>query len=547
MEIRTAITGKNIHFDRDTLFADISSLLEQRLWDNIHTSSLQDLYDPYMLFWMKEAIERIEKAYVDKERVIIFWDYDVDGVTSTALVLHILKKIGIEVSYRLPHRVKDGYWLKKYFIDDIKASGATLMITVDCGTRDLDVVEYAKTLGVDVIITDHHAVPEKISDIAIAVINPQRKDCNYPFKYLSGAGVAFKMVMALARKFLPPQEAEKYIESSVDIAAIWTVADCMSLTWENRVIVQAWLKQIRNSRSKWIRKLIEHKIGEEIDADIFWFHIWPRLNAAGRMDTPYKALHLLLNQEESVIDTLLDIENLNDKRKKMTQLFYEDAQEKVDTSHNLLFYSHDDVEHGIIGIIAGRITENFHKPSIVLTSHGDSYVASCRSPEYFDIVTILEEFKEYFVTFWGHKQAAWFTIKKEVFDSFQKHILERMKQFDFSHERKNIFVDKVIDPREIGMNLLEKIQVFKPFWLGNLKPVFMIEHLEYTTISYLWSGVDHLKITTPFGYKICGFWFWGYLGDLKKAKNISLIFDLSEDTYNGKRSIMLKVIDIIID
>jgi single-stranded-DNA-specific exonuclease len=180
---------------------------------------------------MDKAVERIKIAKENKERVFIFWDYDVDGVTSTSILMHFFKTIWLEASYRLPHRVKDGYGLKDYFVDEAKELWVSLIITVDCGTRDVEIVKRAKSLWVDVIVTDHHAVPDRIPEEAVAVLNPKRPDCEYIYKNLAWAGVAFKLMQALAYEYMSKEEAKKYIKESIDIAAIWTVADCMRLTW----------------------------------------------------------------------------------------------------------------------------------------------------------------------------------------------------------------------------------------------------------------------------------------------------------------------------
>jgi single-stranded-DNA-specific exonuclease len=302
-----------------------------------------------------------------------------------------------------------------------------------------------------------------IPEEAVAIINPKRRDCPYPFKHLSGAGVAYKLMMALARHYLPEDQYIPYLRESIDIAAIGTVADCMSLTGENRVIVQEGLKQLRHTRSRGLRHMIEDKIASDLDADIFGFLIGPRLNAAGRMDTPYKAVNLLLNQEESVMDTLQDIENLNDKRRKLTHKFVDEALEVIDTSHNIIFYHSPHIEHGIIGIVAGRLTEQFYKASIVLIDEGNQLIASCRSPDYFDIVELLTRHSHFFERFGGHKQAAGFTILKEKFKDFQQAIFADVDSFDFSQKQKTISVDKLVHPQEVGFRLLEMMNQFKPF------------------------------------------------------------------------------------
>lgn len=528
------------------MWADIWEILQKRFQDNELQKTLQDLYDPYLLAGMKEAVERIKKAYENKERVIIFWDYDVDGVTSTSILMHFFKKIGMQISYRLPHRMNDGYGMKSYFMDELAPLWVTLVITVDCGTRDIEVIQHAKKLGIDVIVTDHHAVPDVIPEEAIAIINPKRRDCEYPFKHLSGAGVAFKLMMALAREYLPEQEYWKYIEESVDIAAIGTVADCMPLIGENRILVTAGLQRLKNSRSSGIRKLVEDKIHEDLDADVFWFLIGPRLNAAWRLDTPYKAVNLILNNGEKIDEILQEIEEINDKRKDLTKIFTQDAMGKIDEKNNILFYHSEKIEHGIIGIVAWRLTENFHKPSIVLKDEGEKLVASCRSPEYFSIIEILEKYKSYFLHFWGHKQAAGFSISKEKFGAFQSAITAELNAIDFTQFKKTILVDKVVGVEEFGKRLHQKTLEFRPFGMGNPKPIFMFQDFEVESVEWMGSTKEHISIKSKSGIKIVWF-FWGeYYEVLKKSKKMDILFDMSENVWMGKSNITAKIIDIAI-
>lgn len=538
-----------IRYDENSIFEDINDILQKRFenWEFIIDWKFEDLHNPFELKDMQKAVDRIKEAKNKGERVMIFWDYDVDGVTSTSILMHFFRKIWLDASYRVPHRVKDWYWMKKYFIDEMATLSVNLIVTVDCWTKDLDVITHAKNLWIDVIVTDHHAVPDIISEDAVAVINPKRDDCNYMYKHLAWAWVAFKLVQALVYDFFDKKEAEKYLKSTIDIAAIWTVADCMRLTWENRIIVQEWLKQIRNSRSLWIKKLIWDKINEDLDADIFWFQIWPRLNAAWRMDSPYKAVNLLLNNSENIDKIISEIEQLNEKRKYFTKEFVEDALWRVNKEDNIIFYISPAIEHGIIWIVAWRITEQFHKPSIVLKDEWDKLVASCRSPEYFSIVDILDKYKDYFVTFWWHKQAAGFTITKEKFREFKTNILKEVNSLDFSENKRIVNIDKVIVLEEIWFSFLNKINKYKPFWLWNEKPIFLVRNFEYEKLEFLWKGRDHLKFTTKHWFKIFAFFMWEFYEKIKKNKvPINIVFDMSEDFWNGKKSIMLKVIDIIL-
>lgn len=538
-----------IRYDENSIFEDINDILQKRFenWEFIIDWKFEDLHNPFELKDMQKAVDRIKEAKNKGERVMIFWDYDVDGVTSTSILMHFFRKIWLDASYRVPHRVKDWYWMKKYFIDEMATLSVNLIVTVDCWTKDLDVITHAKNLWIDVIVTDHHAVPDIISEDAVAVINPKRDDCNYMYKHLAWAWVAFKLVQALVYDFFDKKEAEKYLKSTIDIAAIWTVADCMRLTWENRIIVQEWLKQIRNSRSLWIKKLIWDKINEDLDADILWFQIWPILNAAWRMDSPYKAVNLLLNNSENIDKIISEIEQLNEKRKYFTKEFVEDALWRVNKEDNIIFYISPAIEHGIIWIVAWRITEQFYKPSIVLKDEWDKLVASCRSPEYFSIVDILDKYKDYFVTFWWHKQAAGFTITKEKFREFKTNILKEVNSLDFSENKRIINIDKVIALEEIWFSFLNKINKYKPFWLWNEKPIFLVKNFEYEKLEFLWKGRDHLKFTTKYWFKIFAFFMWEFYEKIKNNKTpINIVFDMSEDFWNGKKSIMLKVIDIIL-
>lgn len=539
-----------IKYSPETQNEEIEKILEKRFENGefIIDWKFEDLHDPFELKDMQKAVDRIKLAKERGERVMIFGDYDVDWVTSTSILMHFFIKIWLDASYRVPHRVKDWYWMKTYFIDEMKELWVNLVVTVDCWTKDLEVISYAKKLWIDVIVTDHHAVPDVISDEAIAVINPKRDDCNYMYKNLAWAWVAFKLVQALAPEFLSKDEVEKYLKSTIDIAAIWTVADCMRLTGENRIIVQEGLRQIKNCRSLWIKKLLWDKLNDDLDADIFWFTIWPRLNAAWRMDTPYKAVNLILNNGQNVDKIIFEIEKLNEERKYFTKQFVDDAMWKIKKEDNIIFYVSPAIEHWIIWIVAWRVTEQFFKPSIVLKDEWDKLVASCRSPEYFSIVDILTKYKDYFISFWGHKQAAWFSILKEKFIEFRKKILSEVNSLDFSKYRKEIIIDKVVRLDELWFSFLSKINKYKPFWLWNEKPLFLVKNLEYEKLEFLWQGRDHLRFTTKYWFKIFAFFMWDFYEEIKRnKKSVSLVFDLSEDTWMWNKNLMLKVVDIILE
>lgn len=550
MQQKISVKENIIKFDRATLDKTIEEIINSRFenWEFQINSSMDDLHDPYLLKDMDKAVERIKIAKEKNQRVIIFGDYDVDWVTATSILMHLFKTLWMQASYRLPDRVKDGYGLKSYFIDELSQISVDLIVTVDCWTRDNDVITYAKKKWIDIIVTDHHTVPDVISTDAIAILNPKRIDCNYLYKHLAGAWVAFKLMQALANEFMDEAEAKKYILESIDIAAIWTVADCMRLTWENRIIVQEWLKQIKKSRSLWIRRLVEDKINEDLDADLFGFHIWPRLNAAGRMGSAYKAVNLILNNTSTVNQTLSEIEKLNETRKYQTKEFVNDAMNKINRNDNIIFYISPAIEHWIIWIVAGRITEQLYRPCICLKDEWDRLVGSCRSPDFFSMIEVLEKYKDYFIAFWGHKQAAWFSISKEKFGEFKTKIITELNKLNFKNYKKELVVDKVIRLEELWFAFLNNVNRYKPFGIWNLKPIFMVENLEYIKMEFIWKWRDHLKFTTKHWFKIFAFYMWDYYEEIRRSnKNISLIFDISEDSWMWNKNLMLKVVDIILD
>ena len=548
MQQKVSIKWNIIKYDRNTLAKKIEEILNSR-FENLDDldKGMDDLHDPYLLIDMDKAVKRIKKAKKNNEKVIIFGDYDVDWVTSTSILMHFFKTIDINASYRLPHRITDGYGLKSYFIDELKNIWVTLIVTVDCGTSDNEVIEYAKKLWIDIIVTDHHTVPDKIPKNAIAVINPKRIDCNYLYKWLAWVWVVFKLISALAREYFDNHKYNNYLKETIDIVAIWTVADCMELTWENRIIVREWLKQIKNSRSKWLRRLIEDKINDDLDADVFSFSIAPKLNAAWRVDTPYKALNLILNTWESLNKTIREIEKLNEERKYLTKEFCNDAMNKVNRDNNIIFYISPAIHHWIVGIVAWRITEQLYKPSIVLKDEWDTLVASCRSPEYFSIINILEKYKESFIRYWWHAGAAWFSIKKEDFGEFKSKITAELNATDFSKYKKELLIDKVVKLDELWFNFLDKVNIYKPYWIWNLKPLFLVENLDYIKLDFLWQARDHLRFTTKHWFKIFWFFMWDYYEQIKRWNKVHLIFDISEDSWMWNKNLMLKIVDLIVE
>lgn len=501
------------------------------------------LHDPYLLKDMNFAVERILQAKEHNERVMIFWDYDADGITGTAILMHFFKKIWMQASYRIPSRIQDGYGLKTYFIDEWKKLNVKLIITVDCGSKDEEIIAYAKANGIECIITDHHALWESIPKSAVAFINPQRVDCPYPFKYLSGAGIAFKLVCALCQQILSKEEQEAYIQKTIDIVAIGTVGDCMPIIWENRFIVKEWLKQIPYSRSKWIQTLIK-QYGISRDTDILSFYIVPKLNVAGRLGNPYTAINLLLNNSDSVYQTIKEIEILDEKRKILTQYHTQKALETIDVNDPILFYVSPDIEQGIIGIVAGKLAETLYRPAIVAKHMGDTIIGSCRSPEYFSIIELLNEYKELFLHYGGHQQAWGFTISQTNFDIFKNACIWKNFRNTWILE-KTLTIDQIISEKENFFNIFQTIKQFTPYGTGNPRPIFFSQNIPLHSLFFIGKWKNHIKLSTPFPFETIGFWLGEHSEMLLSQKYVSLVFEFIEDTFSPS-GMKAKVLDIVV-
>jgi single-stranded-DNA-specific exonuclease len=351
-------------------------------------------------------------------------------------------------------------------------------------------------------------------------------------------------MIALSQEFFSKEESFQYLSETIDIAALWTVADCMPLIDENRIIVVEWLKQIKNSRSRWMKKLIEDKIQDDLDADIFSFLIWPKLNAAGRLDSATKAVNLILNNSDKIDEIILDIENINNKRKELTKIFTLDAMDKIDTKNNVLFYQSPLIDHGIIWIVAWRLTEKFHKPSIVLKDEWEKLVASCRSPEYFSMVEYLEKYTTYFLHFGWHKQAAWFSILKNKFEDFRQAFTQELNSLDFSNEKKVIFVDKILAVEQFWFHLSDTLKKFKPYGIGNIKPIFMFQDFDIEKVEYIGKTFEHITLKNRYWLTLLWFWWWEYFSQLQWVQKVDILFDLMEDMWMWKRQLKAKIIDI---
>ena len=444
------------------------------------TPTMDHLHDPFLLADMRQAVERIERAIANRERIAIHGDYDVDGITSTVILRRALELLGGEVVHFIPERLRDGYGLQPAAIERLHAEGVHLIVSVDCGIRATEATRRARELGVDLIITDHHE-PEGTLPPALAVINPKRHDCSYPDKNLAGVGVALKLVQALCTR----AGKDKWLPAFVKIAAIGTLADVVPLVGENRVIAKLGLQSLSRGRhTVGLRALLEASglTGKTIDSYQVGFILAPRVNAAGRMSTPDIATRLLLATDEGAFEEArglaeqLNQENL--KRQVEEADLVTQAKKAIETdpaigAHNVLVVGGEGWHRGVIGIVASKLVDAFCKPAIVLSVEEGIAHGSCRSIPAFDMLGGLERCSELFLRFGGHKQAAGLTMDASNIPAFRARISAHANEvLDPDQLRPRLRIDGALNLKNITPDLVDGLNAMAPFGLANPRPVF---------------------------------------------------------------------------
>lgn len=528
----------------DILLEERGIITEEEKQQFFHQEYPNGLHEPSLLKDYQKALDRVLQAIANKEKIIVFGDYDVDGVVGTSILTEVLQKVGALVSYRIPHRKKHGYGLKSHFLDELYERGVTLIITVDNGIAAAQAIAHAKSLGIDVIVTDHH-IPQAEIPPAFAIVNPKQEGCPYPYKELCGAALAYKLALGIAQHFFSPKEFEAYKHHKLDLVALATVADCMPLTGENRVIVKEGLQVLKSTKNPGLQALIE-SAGislEKPNADIFGFQIGPRINAAGRLSEAYIALQMLLGKTEFA----QELESLNAQRKAMVKEALEQANNDI-APNALIMKSSPDWHAGIIGLIAGQLTEKHFLPSIILEEQEHQLVASCRAPEGFDIFAFLLEFKDFFDHFGGHEQAAGFSIAKHRFDEFR--ILaeaQAKKLITLKPLHKKLPIHAELSLEDLHLDLFHTLQQFEPFGMGNEKPSFILKNVavEWRTMG---KENDHLlgvlRKKNGEEVRILKF-FAGHLVDvLRSHKIFHVVGSLSKNTWEGRDSLQIDMVDI---
>ena len=461
---------------------------------------LTPLTDPYLLKDMDKAVARILRAVDNDEKIVIYGDYDVDGVCATATLFTCLENMGANVFYKLPNREKDGYGLNADILQSLKNKGVGLVVTVDNGIAAISEVEFANSIGLDIIVTDHHLPKGEIPN-ALAVVDPLRADDTSPCKTLCGAGVAFKLVCAL--EAADPMEMLDYYG---DFVAVGTVADLMLLEGENRTIVKAGLALINEGMRQGFNSLIEISglSGKEITSENIAYAIGPRINAAGRMADPTIALELLLSEDEA--DAMLlaqQLENENHKRQDIQNKMAEDITQELSSNpefvkDRVIVVWGENYHPGVVGIVASRLVETYAKPAIVLTRDGETFKGSGRSVSSFNLHRALEQTKHLLVRYGGHELAAGLTIEEENLENFRREINAVASDVSGMEKTESLIVDCIAEIDEISVDSVMQVGYLSPFGNGNPNPLFMVENVQVAGV-YPVSDGKHLRIKVKKG------------------------------------------------
>ena len=453
----------------------------------------KDFHSPFELPDMERAVDRILKAMDKKEKIVVYGDYDADGITSTTILKRFMQDRGIDVGTYIPNRLDEGYGLNEEAIKEIASKGYNLMITVDCGITAVKEVELAKSLGIDVVITDHHEVPEELPK-AIAVVDAKRKDNKYPFNGLAGCGVAFKLIQALSIKLnLNENEWLKYI----DIACIGTISDIVPLIDENRVIAKLGLMLAKVTRNIGLKTLIDMIGVKKIDSTFISFGISPRINACGRMGHQEDALALFLTNDPIEARSLASkLEEYNRQRQDVEKKIYNEALELTEKEKDepCIVIGKEGWHHGVIGIVSSKITDLTYKPSILICFEGEDSKGSGRSIPGFDIHAAVYNCREYLTACGGHSMAIGLSLKTKNFEPFKKAIIEYAKIKNIEDFVPELLIDEEINLSDLSISGIDQISQLEPFGESNIMPVVLYKNLKIISIRTLSEG-KHLKLS----------------------------------------------------
>jgi single-stranded-DNA-specific exonuclease len=533
----------------------ICNILVQRNIDNYELAKsffrpqLSELHDPWLMKDMDKAVERIIKAINNKEKILVFGDYDVDGTTAVASMYSFLKKVHSSLEFYIPHRYKEGYGISKAGIDFAKENGFTLIISLDCGIKSADLIAYAKELNIDFIVCDHH-LPDEILPPAVAILNPKQKDCNYPFKELCGCGVGFKLISALAPQFGLTDED---VFENIDLVATAIAADIVSMTGENRVLAYYGLKKANEDPNNGIKALgFLSGLKKELHINNLVFMIAPRVNAAGRMDDAKKAVQMFIAETyEEALKYAEFLHSDNTDRKETDSNITEEAlaliNENMQWQSNkstVVFRSH--WHKGVVGIVASRLIEHHYKPTVVLTQSGDFAAGSARSVPGFNLYEAIHACREYLLGYGGHFAAAGLTLELDKVELFRKKF-EEIVSSTISPELliPEIVIDAEVNFTDINWPFYNILQQMEPFGPDNLRPVFITKNVFDTGYSKIVKE-EHIRFSLKQNNVVLtgiGFGMADKFQLLQTKKPLDIVFKIDENEWNGNKTLQLRIID----
>ena len=506
----------------------------------------KDFHDPFLMPDMNIIVDRILKAIDNEEKIMIYGDYDADGITSITVLKTFLEERGLKVESYIPNRLDEGYGLNKEAIKKIYDSGYRLIITVDCGISGIDEVDYANSLGMEVLITDHHEPGQNLPN-ALAIVDAKRKDNQYPFNQLAGVGVVFKLIQAISiRLKLDEKEYLKYL----DIVCIGTISDIVPLSDENRVIAKLGLKLVNQTKNIGLKALLEILGFKQIDSGIISFGVAPRINACGRMGNEKVALDLFLSKDyETARKIAIKLNEYNSERQAIEKRIFDEATEKIEKEEKenaCIIVGGEGWHHGIIGIVASKVTDMYFKPSILICFEENIGKGSGRSIPGFDLHEALMQCSNELEKFGGHAMAVGVTLEKSKFNEFKTKLEEYAKKCEIDKIVPIIYIDSELSLKNIDIDSVKSLKLLEPYGELNKTPLFMFKNLKINSIRALSEG-KHLKLTLKednFMINAIGF----NMGELSEKylidDKIDIVGSLEINSFNGNDSIQIVIKDI---
>ncbi len=524
-------------------------------YDNAKTffrPTIDLLHDPFIMKDMEQGAERLALAIRKSEKVLVYGDYDVDGTTATSCLYTFLKEFGVDADYYIPHRFKEGYGINPEGIHYAEKIGANLIVSVDCGITAINEAKEIKEKGMELIICDHHTVGDEIPE-AVAVLDPKRPDCDYPFDGLSGAGVGFKLIQGtLKRLGLPDSIAYKFL----DLVAISIASDIVPIIDENRILMKAGLQMIQSSPRVGVKALMEliKMPAEDITTSKIVFSIGPRINAAGRMGDATTAVKLMIAENYSEAKALAyELESINLKRRDKDSLTMEEALAQIDDDldideiSTLVLYK-EDWHLGVIGIVASRLVDMFHRPAVMLSNVDGKIKGSARSIKGFNIYDAMKQCEDLLEQFGGHEFAAGLTLQEKNLPEFRRRLNQiAYRGLSGSKFDPELSIDCKLDLEEIDMKFWKLLAQFKPFGPANLRPTFVSEGVEAVGIPTV-VGNGHLKMKVKQNgsgvFDTIGFNMHEFLPGVRDGEKFDIAYVLEENFWNGRRTLQMRLKDI---